>query len=196
VTQSHTFGRRNQRCRFGVFSAARVAARPRGHAPEDPERFVNRLPRLSRRILASPLPKLVLVLGCSPVLSPTDWQLQKHGFGLFSRTCLVVSVLGRHGGAFRGQSHGQVSKTLRRLHSPDRSLIFPPSRETLRWRISLGVATRDACDSTNLKSLSTVSAHVAIDFGQGGEFFAFVWLTSKHSGPDPTGVRCPSVLRP
>ena len=46
-------------------------------------------------------------------------------------------------------------------------------RETLSGSNSLGVAKLDALRFHELEQTFTVSAHVAIDFGQGGEFLAF-----------------------
>lgn len=46
-------------------------------------------------------------------------------------------------------------------------------RETLRGSNSLGEADLDALRFHELEQTFAVSAHVAIDFGQCGEFFAF-----------------------
>ena len=46
-------------------------------------------------------------------------------------------------------------------------------RETLRGSNSLGEAKLDALRFHELEQPFAVSAHIAIDFGQGGEFLAF-----------------------
>jgi hypothetical protein len=58
------------------------------------------------------------------------------------------------------------------LH-PCKKRDFPAIRETLSGRNSLGEADLDALRFYELEQSFAVSAHVAIDFGECGEFFAF-----------------------
>src|ERR1700683_3251694 len=67
-------------------------------------------------------------------------------------------------------------------------------RETLSGRNSLGEAKLDALRFHELKQTFPVSAHVAIDFGQGGEFLAFR-LADIENVDGPESVQRPLALR-
>ena len=63
-------------------------------------------------------------------------------------------------------------KLFGRLH-PRKQRDLPAMRETLSGSNSLGEAKLDALRLHELEQTFAVSAHVAIDFGQCGEFLAF-----------------------
>ena len=63
-------------------------------------------------------------------------------------------------------------KLLGGLH-PGKQRDLPAMRETLRGSNSLGETKLDALRFHELEQTFAVSAHVAIDFGQCGKFFAF-----------------------
>jgi hypothetical protein len=63
-------------------------------------------------------------------------------------------------------------KLLGWLH-PCKQRDLSTMRKTLRGNNSLGEAKLDALGFHELEQAFAVSAHVAIDFGQGWEFFAF-----------------------
>ena len=106
--------------------------------------------------------------------SPTDWQTTNAtASASVSRTCLVVSV--------RRSPRCNISwaiscdkrgKFLGGLH-PGKQRDLPAIRETLRGSNSLGETELDALRFNELKQTFAVSAHVAVDFGQCWEFFAF-----------------------
>ena len=56
---------------------------------------------------------------------------------------------------------------------PESSVIFPPYERPFAGAIRSEKLSSTLCDSTNLNKSFAVSAHVAIDFGQCWEFFAF-----------------------
>src|SRR5277367_1240236 len=67
-------------------------------------------------------------------------------------------------------------------------------RETLRRSNSLRECKLDALRFHELEQTFTVCAHVAIDFGQGWEFFAF-GLTDIENIDGPESVQRPLTLR-
>src|SRR5271169_4972123 len=66
-------------------------------------------------------------------------------------------------------------------------------REVFRGSNSLGEANLDALRFHELKKAFTVSAHVAIDVGQGWEFLAF-GLTDVKNVDGPESVQRPMTL--
>src|SRR5260370_39014178 len=66
-------------------------------------------------------------------------------------------------------------------------------RKTLRGSNSLGEAKLDALRFHELEQAFAVSAHVAVDFGQCGEFFAF-GLTDVENVNGPESVQRPLTL--
>src|SRR5208282_231251 len=84
-------------------------------------------------------------------------------------------------------------KLLGGLH-PCKQRDLPAMRETLRGSNSLGEAKLDALRFHELEQAFAVSAHVAIDFGQCGEFFAF-GLGDIENIDGPESVQRPLTLR-
>src|ERR1700686_93681 len=67
-------------------------------------------------------------------------------------------------------------------------------RKTLRGSNSFGETNLDALRFHELEQAFAVSAHVAIDFGQGGQFLAF-GLADIENVDGPESVQCPLALR-
>src|SRR5580658_3356191 len=79
------------------------------------------------------------------------------------------------------------------LH-PCKKRDLPAMRKTLRGSNSLGEAKLDALRFHELEQAFAVSAHVAIDFGQCWEFFAFR-LTDIKNVDGPESVQRPLTVR-
>jgi hypothetical protein len=120
------------------------------------------------------VPKLDVVLGCRSVLESDRLANHKgHGFGLG-----LADLFGGQGAAvatmqhFVGNLMHERGKLLGGLH-PCKQRDLPTMRETLCRSNSLGETDLDTLRFHELKQAFAVSAHVAIDFGQGWEFLAF-----------------------
>ena len=98
-----------------------------------------------------------------------------HGLGLgfadLLATIRVAVVLAAMQHFVSNLMH-ERGKLFRWLH-PGKQRDFPAIRETLRGSNSLGETKLDTLRFHELEQSFAVSAHVAIDFGQCWEFFAF-----------------------
>jgi hypothetical protein len=120
------------------------------------------------------VPKLDVVLGCGSVLkSDRLANHEGHGFGLcfadlLGGQCATVATV-QH---FVGDLMHEGREFLGWLH-PEQECDLPAVRETFCGSNSLGEAKLDALRFHELEQAFTVSAHVSVYFGQGGEFLAF-----------------------
>ena len=117
-----------------------------------------------------------------------------HGFGFG-----LADLFGGQGAAVATVQHfvsdlmHKRGKLLGWLH-PGKQRDLPAIRETLCGSNSLGETKLDALRFHEFEQAFAVSAHVAIDFGQGGEFFAF-GLADIENVDGPESVQRPLTLR-
>ena len=145
-----------------------------GNAPENHgSGLLNGFQTLAQKIGVS-MPKLDVIGGCGSGLKPDRLADHKgHGFGLG-----LADLLGGQGATVAPMQHlvgdlmHERGKLLGGLH-PGKQRDLPAIRETLGGSNSLGETKLDALRFHELEQAFAVSAHVAIDFGQRGEFFAF-----------------------
>src|SRR5580704_14308804 len=166
-----------------------------GNAPENHgSGLLNGFQALAQEIGVS-VPKLDVVLGCGSVLKSDRLADHKgHGFGFG-----LADLFGGKGAAvatvehFVGDLMHERGKLLGWLH-PCKQRDLPAIRQTLRGSNSLGETKLDALRFHELKQTFAVSAHVAIDFGQCWEFFAF-GLVDIENIDGPESVERPLTLR-
>src|SRR5208282_5252319 len=165
-----------------------------GNAPENHgSGLLNGFQALAQETRVS-VPKLDVVLGCGSVLKPDRLADHKgHGLGLG-----LADLFGGKGAAVATMQHfvsnlmHERGKLLGGLH-PCKQGDLPAMRQTLRESNSLGEAKVDTLRFHELQQAFAVSAHVAIDFGQCWEFFAF-GLTDVKNVDGPESVQRPLTL--
>src|SRR3984957_3961607 len=140
------------------------------------------------------MPKLDIVLGGGSVLQSDRLANYKgHGFGLG-----FADLLGGQGASVATMQHfvsnlmHERGKLLGWLH-PGKQRDLPAMRKTLRGSNSFREAKLDALPFDELEQAFAVSAHVAIDFGQCWEFFAF-GLSYIKNIDGPESVQRPPTL--
>jgi hypothetical protein len=120
------------------------------------------------------MPELDVIGGCGSGLKPdclADYEGHSLGFGL-------ADLLGGQGATVASVQHlvgdlvRERGKLLGGLH-PGKQSDLPAIRETFGGSNSFGETKLDALRFHELEQAFAVSGHVAIDFGQCWEFFAF-----------------------
>ena len=147
------------------------------------------------------MPKLDVVLGRGSVAQPNRLADDEgHGFRFG-----LADLLGGEGAAFATMQHlvsdlmHERGELLGWLH-PGQQRDLSAVRETLCGSNSLGEAKLDVLRFHELEQPFAVSAHVAVDFGQGGEFLAFGLADVENvDGPEPVqrglAVFCCGITR-
>jgi hypothetical protein len=120
------------------------------------------------------MPKLDVISGCGSGLKP-ECLADHEGYGL---GLSLADFLGGQGATVAPVQHlvsdlmRERGKFLGRLH-PGKQRDLPAIRQALGGCDVFGVVECDALAFDELYEAFPVAAHVALDFGQCGEFFAF-----------------------